>query len=171
MEDIITSSSDETEKSEEKENEIKLNNNKFEEKNKEELNKAKMNLAIPEIDIPKSIYESLIINLKYALTVLGMKNLIDGELPYDKLIISITNIFDFLIEYIESNEGNNEIIKNCLNTLLFGIKCKKNQYDKDNTELLLEEKCLELLFVKIYTDDDNKDLYSFHILTSSCIYS
>ena len=119
-----------------------------------------MFIAIPDIDVPKSIYESLIINLKYALISLGMKNLIEGELPYDKLIISITNIFDFLIEYIESTEGNNEIIKNCLKTLFFGIKCKKNEYDKSNMELLLEEKCIELLFVKINTDETNKELYS-----------
>ena len=88
-----------------------------------------------------------------------MKNLIEGELPYDKLIITITNIFDFLIEYIESNEANDEIIKNCFKNLFFGIKCKKNEYDKNNMELLLEQKCIDLLFVKIYTDENNKDQY------------
>ena len=157
-EEIITSSED-TEKSTSSQEQEKfgVNNQKHSEG---EITKAKMFIAIPDIDVPKSIYESLIINLKYALISLGMKNLIEGELPYDKLIISITNIFDFLIEYIESTEGNNEIIKHCLKILLFGIKCKKNEYDKSNMELLLEEKCIELLFVKINTYETNKELYS-----------
>ena len=155
-EDII-SSSDESEKS--TSNQENNNNNNINENNKEEFPKAKMILEIPDIDIQNSIYDSLIINLKYALTSVGMKNLIEGELPYDKLIITITNIFDFLIEYIESNEANDEIIKNCFKNLFFGIKCKKNEYDKNNMELLLEQKCIDLLFVKIYTDENNKDQY------------
>ena len=119
-EEILTSS-DESEKSTSSQEKEKNNNQNI----YNELTKEKMILKIPDINIPKSIYDSLIINLKYALISLGMKNVIEGELPYDKLIISITNIFDFLIEYIESNEGNNEIIKNSLKSLLFGIKSKK----------------------------------------------
>ena len=160
-EEIITSS-EESEKSTSSQEQEKnnINNINYQKNSKGELTKAKMYIEIPDLDVPITIYESLIINLKYALISLGMKNLVEGELPYDKLIISITNIFDFLIEYIESTEGNNEIIKNCLKTLLFGIKCKKNEYDKSNMELLLEEKCIELLFVKIQTDESNKELYS-----------
>ena len=152
----IISSSDETEKSTSNQD-INNTNENIEEKDK--FPQAKMMVQIPDIDISSSIYDSLIINLKYALTAVGMKNLIEGELPYDKLIITITNIFDFLIEYIESTEGNDEIIKNCLKNLFFGIKCKKNEYDKTNMELLLEVKCIDLLFVKIYTNENNKEQY------------
>ena len=160
-ENIITSS-DENELSgsneeKEKNDNIKSNDQSI---NKDELYKAKKILEIPNININNSIYESLIINLKYALNSLDMKNLIEGELPYDKLIISITNIFDFLIEYIESNEDNNEIIQIWLNIFLFGKKCNKNDYDKNNMELLMEEKCIELLFIKINEDDNEKKIYS-----------
>ena len=160
IEDIISSSEESEKISSNEENEINENNKNNELNNKEKIKKANLILEIPDINVPNTIYESLIINLKYALTSVGMKNLIEGELPYDKLIISITNIFDFLIEYIESNEDNDEIIKSFFKTLFFGVRCKKNQYDKNNMELLMEEKCIDLLFVKIYTDDTNKDQYS-----------
>ena len=87
--------------------------------------KPKLKVEIPKINISNTIYDSLITNLKYALSSLDMKSLIDGEMPYDKLIISVTNIFDFLIEYIESEGDNNEVIKNSFRNLLFGIKKKK----------------------------------------------
>ena len=156
--DMITSS-DESEQIEE---ETEKNDIKYKEANinKDEPFKAKLILEIPDINITSTIYRSLIINLKYALISLGLKNFIEGELPYDKLIISVTNIFDFLIEYIESNEEYNEIIEHNIKILLFGIKCKKNEYDKTNFELLLEEKCIDLLFIKINSDIEEKQLYT-----------
>ena len=49
----------------------------------------------------------------------------NGELPYDKLIIFVTNIIDFIIEYIDSTDYNNDIIRNNLRKLLLGSKIKK----------------------------------------------
>ena len=121
--------------------------------------KPKLKFEIPNINITSTIYDSLITNLKYALTSLDMESLIEGEMPYDKLIISITNIFDFLIEYIESEGENNKIIKNNFRNLLFGVKKKKNEFDKTNFDLLNEKKCIEVLFYKIKPGDNNTKTY------------
>ena len=146
------------------------NDKKVEDNNENELNdisklksnkiyRAKLRKEIPNIVVTNTIYDSLITNLKYALSSLDMKSLIDGEMPYDKLIISVTNIFDFLIEYIESEGENNEIIKNSFKNLLFGIKKKKNEFDKTNLDLLNEEKCINILFIKIEPEENSKKLY------------
>jgi hypothetical protein len=80
-------------------------------------------------------------------------------MPYDKLIISVTNIFDFLIEYIESEGENNEIIKNSFRNLLLGFKLKKNEFEKTNFDLLNEEKCINILFLKIEPEEKDNKLY------------
>ena len=121
--------------------------------------KSKLKIEIPNINVTNTIYDSIITNLKYALTSLDMKSLIEGEMPYDKLIISVTNIFDFLIEYIESEGDNNEKIKNSFRNLLFGIKKKKNEFDKTNIDLLNEEKCINVLFLKLEPEENDKKLY------------
>ena len=137
-------------------------------KNKK-IYRAKLKNGIPNINITKTIYDSLITNLKYALTSLDMESLIEGEMPYDKLIISVTNIFDFLIEYIESEEENNEVIKNSFKNLLFGIKKKKPEFDKTNIDLINEKKCIEVLFMKIEIDDENKDNKKLYLLRKKII--
>lgn len=49
-------------------------------------------------------------------------SLVEGELPYDKLIVLMTNIIDFLIEYKETSEEYNSIlIANVLNLFLVKI--------------------------------------------------
>ena len=121
--------------------------------------KTQSKIEIPNVEVKNTIYNSLIINLKYALSVLDVENLIEGEMPYDKLIITITNIFDFLIEYIESEGENNEIIKYSFRNLLFGKKIKKSEFDKTNFDILNEKQCLDILFVRIEPDDYNKKLY------------
>ena len=121
--------------------------------------KPKLKEGIPNINVTSTIYDSLITNLKYALTSLDMKSLIEIEMPYDKLIISVTNIFDFLIEYIESEGENNEIIKNSFRNLLFGFKLKKNEFEKTNFDLLNEEKCINILFLKIEPEEKDNKLY------------
>ena len=65
-------------------------------KTKNQNQKPKLKFEIPNINITSTIYDSLITNLKYALTSLDMESLIEGEMPYDKLIISITNIVIFV---------------------------------------------------------------------------
>ena len=84
-------------------------------------------IASQEIFIlKKTIYESIINNLKYALYKLDLDNMTDSELPYDKLIIVITNLIDFIIEYIDSTDENNDIIRMNLTKLLLGAKIKKD---------------------------------------------
>ena len=122
--------------------------------------KSKLKVVIPKINVTSTIYDSLITNLKYALISLDMQSYIEEEMPYDKLIISVTNIFDFLIEYIESEGENNEKIKNSFRNLLFGIKKKKNEFDKTNIDLLNEEKCINVLFLKLEPEENDKKLYS-----------
>ena len=80
-------------------------------------------------------------------------------MPYDKLIITITNIFDFLIEYIESEGQNNEIIKGSFRNLFFGKKIKINDFDKTNIDLLNEQQCINILFIKIEPEEHNNKLY------------
>ena len=121
--------------------------------------KTKLRLEIPNIAATNTIYDSLIISLKYALNSLDMENLIEGEMPYDKLMISITNIFDFLIEYIESEGENNEIIKNSFKNLLFGKKSNKPNFEKTNLDLLNEKPFIDSLFTRIEPSDNGKKLY------------
>ena len=147
----------ENEKQEEENDENELNDlSQLKNKN---IYRPKLKEEIPNIEITNTIYDSLILNLKYALSSLDMKSLIDGEMPYDKLIISVNNIFDFLIEYIESEGENNEIIKNSFKNLLFGIKKKKNEFEKTNLDLLNEEKSINVLFLKIEPEENSKRLY------------
>ena len=121
--------------------------------------KTRKKMEIPNVKVTSTIYRSLIINLKYALNSLDMQNLIEGEMPYDKLIITITNIFDFLIEYIESEGQNNDIIRDSFIYLFFGKKIKKeDDFYKDNIELH-EQQCINILFIKIEPDEHNNKLY------------
>ena len=121
--------------------------------------KTKLKLEIPNINATNTIYDSLIISLKYALNSLDMENLIEGEMPYDKLMISIYNIFDFLIEYIESEGENNEIIKNSFKNLLFGKKSNKASFEKTNLDLLNEKSFIDSLFTRIENHQNGKKLY------------
>ena len=82
------------------------------------------------IELKKTIYESIINNLKFCLYKLDLDNFTDSELPYDKLIIFITNAIDFIIEYILSTDDNNDIIRINLKKLLLGIKPKKDKKKK-----------------------------------------
>ena len=113
------------------------------------------------IPLKKTIYESMINNLKYALYNLDLDNMTEGELPYDKLIIFITNIIDFLIEYIASTDDNNDIIRINLRKLLLGTKFKKEKEYK-----MIEEKqkiksypYLNCFFNKIKPEINNSDSY------------
>lgn len=90
-----------------------FNNNKFnkfidkyeEEKNESENLNYKRKYS-ENSQSRKALYSSIIDNLKYALYKLDLENIIDSELPYDKLIILISNYIDFIIEYISSTDEN-----------------------------------------------------------------
>ena len=158
-------------------NNIEYNNNKLKEKFEEEKNgneslnykrkylfKENEDLQSSSEIIKKTIYISLINNLKYALYKLDLENIIDSELPYDKLIIFITNVIDFIIEYISSTEENNVIIKLSLKKLFLGSKkksLKKLGHNNDEAFFVKNSKYLNLLFSKLRNQESND--YNFAI--------
>ena len=119
--------------------------------------------TIPHIAIHKTLYESVIYNLKRVFFLLDMDNLVDSEMPYDKLVILTTNFIDFLIEYIETTEDKEDIIKNNMLNLLFGPQVKKKpkeieDIDGENNFKDKEE--------DIYSAIDNKgviDIYTMKL--------
>ena len=113
--------------------------------------------------LKKTIYESIINNLKFVLYKLDLDNMTEGELPYDKLIIFLTNIIDFIIEYIASTDDNNDIIRINLKKLLLGTKFKKTSKREPR---IIEEKqkvksypYLNCFFTKIKPENNNTDSY------------
>ncbi len=119
------------------ENNINTINRDSMEKYEEEKNQNEINNNLYDIDNDnsrklKTVYASIINNLKYALYKLDLDNLIDCELPYDKLIIFISNAIDFIIEYIVSTDNNNLIIELCFKLFFFGVKIKNiEEYKKE----------------------------------------
>ncbi len=111
--------------------------------------------------LKKTIYESIINNLKYALYKLDLDNMTDSELPYDKLIILITNIIDFIIEYIDSTDDNNDIIRTNLGRLLLGTKIKKG-YDlrtMDEKQIIKFSPYINNFFTKNKPNSTHKNKY------------
>ena len=107
---------------------------------------------VPDVEITQTIYESVIINLKRALFLLDLDNVVDCEMPYDKLIILITNLIDFLIEYIETEDDKKEIIHNNMSKLLFSSKNinKMSPYD-----MIDNKSCVDIIFMKIEPKDQS----------------
>lgn len=92
-----------------------------------------------------------------------MDNLVDSEMPYDKLVILTTNFIDFLIEYIETTEDKEDIIKNNMLNLLFGpqVKKKPKEIEDIDGENNFKEKEED-----IYSAIDNKgviDIYTMKL--------
>ena len=96
-------------------------------------------------------------NISYAYPVLGNGADVAGdfkisaEMPFDKLIVLTTNIIDFLIEYIDSNEENEEFIIEGMSLLFFGLKIGKedSHYDKFSKKGL-KSKFQSFLFILKY---------------------
>ena len=68
----------------------------------------------------ESIFQLLSINLKKCFYLVHVGAKIEGELPYDKLMVLMTNIIDFLIEYKETTVDNNSILVSNIIDLFFG---------------------------------------------------
>ena len=109
----------------------------------------------------KSIYASIINNLNYALYNLDLENLLDSELPYDKLIILVSNCIDFIIEYIDSTSKYNDNIKKCLSYLLLNDKILKSlmKTRSKNAEVIIKKNkpYLKLFFSMIRKEETNND--------------
>ena len=108
---------------------------------------------VPDVEINRTIYESVILNLKRALFLLDLDNVIDSEMPYDKLIILITNLLDFLIEYIETEDDKKEIIHKNMSHLFFGSKHSniESQYN-----MMDYKSCVDIIFMKIKETQNDK---------------
>ena len=147
--------------SENEDNEENISN-----KNNEELklieNLLVLKTPVPDVEITRTIYESVIINLKRALFLLDLDNVIDSEMPYDKLIILITNLIDFLIEYIETEEDNKKIVHSGMSQLCFGSKeeIKDNNNNLESPYNLIDNKsCIDIIFMRINEEQNNNKLY------------
>jgi hypothetical protein len=127
------------------------------------MNTLNSNMTAQIFYLKKTIYESIINNLKYALYKLDLDNSTDSELPYDKLIIFITNIIDFIIEYIDSTDYNNDIIRNNLRKLLLGTKIKKmgkkGQKLIDEKQLIKSYSYLNCFFTRTNSNISNPNIY------------
>ena len=148
------------------ENEEKISSEEEDEKNKKSSGKQKnsknfeeflvLDNSIPDVEISRTIYESVIINLKRCLFLLDLDNAVDCEMPYDKLIILITNLLDFLIEYIETEDDKKEIIYTNMNELFFGSKTN----NKENPYNVIDSKAgVDIIFMKIKEEEKNNKLY------------
>ena len=129
----------------------------IEEENEEKLinDLLMIKTPVPDTEITRTIYESVIINLKRALFLLDLNNVVDCEMPYDKLIILITNLIDFLIEYIETEDDKKKIIHMGMSQLCFGIKEKsKNKESFYNS--IDNKSCIDIIFMRINEEQNNK---------------
>ena len=129
----------------------------IEEENEEKLinDLLMIKTPVPDTEITRTIYESVIINLKRALFLLDLNNVVDCEMPYDKLIILITNLIDFLIEYIETEDDKKKIIHMGMSQLFFGIK--ENSKNKESFYNSIDNKsCIDIIFMRINEEQNNK---------------
>ena len=113
--------------------------------------------AIPDFKVNKTIYESIICNLKRSFFFLGMDNLVDGEVAYDKLIILTKNCVQFLIEYVDSFDDNIEIIDNNMKNLFLGSKIEG---EKNAFEILDYKPLLNVIFLKLKPNKNDEKTYS-----------
>ena len=80
-----------------------------------------------------SIFENVIISLKQTLILIFQNNNIEVELPQDKLIVLMSNLIDFIIEFIVTKQKFFPIIEKNISLLFFDekkligeIMCKEN---------------------------------------------
>ena len=110
----------------------------------------------------ETIFQLLAGSLKKCFYLVQVGAKIEGELPYDKLIVLMTNIIDFLIEFKETTEENNSTLVTNVLDLFFG----ENANNTDNYYQTLNRKGLikEALSAKVTTDnkDDDDDEIAFY---------
>ena len=100
----------------------------------------------------ESIYELLSLNLKKCFYLVHVGSKIEGELPYDKLIVLMTNIIDFLIEYKETTQDNNSVLVSNILDLFFG----QNSNDNENYFQNLNKKGILKEALMAYISTENK---------------
>lgn len=112
----------------------------------------------------ETIFQLLIGSLKKCFFLVQVGAKIEGELPYDKLIVIMTNIVDFLIEFKETTEENNSILVSNVLDLFFG----ENIYNNGNYYQLLNRKGVlkEALSVNISSGNKNDEEIVFYNTSS-----
>ena len=102
----------------------------------------------------ESIFSLLSLNLKKCFFLVHVGDKIEGELPYDKLIVLMTNIIDFLIEYKETTEENNSLLVSNILDLFFG---QNDNEDKDNYFQNLNKKGILKEALSAHISEDKND--------------
>ena len=108
----------------------------------------------------ETIFQLLTGSLKKCFFLVQVGARIEGELPYDKLIVLMTNIIDFLIEFKETTEENNSTLVSNVLELFFG----DNTYNGDNYYQSLNRKGVlkEALTTNISSGNKNEDEIVFY---------
>ena len=108
----------------------------------------------------ETIFQLLAGSLKKCFFLVQVGARIEGELPYDKLIVLMTNIIDFLIEFKETTEENNSTLVSNVLELFFG----DNTYNGDNYYQSLNRKGVlkEALTTNISSGNKNEDEIVFY---------
>ena len=113
--------------------------------------KGKKKTSPNTININRTIYETVIINLMRIYHLMDLTNPIEAELPFDKLCVLTSNLIDFVIEYIHTKNELNEVVDQNIVKLIFGtgklINYKENPYE------YLDNKGVKSIFVLNLEDD------------------
>ena len=89
----------------------------------------------------ETIFQLLAGSLKKCFYLVHVGEQVEGELPYDKLIVLMTNIIDFLIEFKETTEDNNSTLVATVLELFFGDNTfnSESYYQSLNRKGVLKE--------------------------------
>ena len=112
----------------------------------------------------ETIFQLLAGSLKRCFYLVHVGAQIEGELPYDKLIVLMTNIIDFLIEFKETTEDNNSTLVANVLDLFFGDSAfsSESYYQSLNRKGVLKE----VLSANMSTGNKNEDEIVFYNTTS-----
>ena len=106
----------------------------------------------PENKNEKPIFEHVIISLKQTLIFLFQSQDIEVELPYDKLIVVMTNLIDFIIEFLVTKKKFSFILENQINNLFFGEPKMMDLLNfKSNQNLKMRTKIITFCKIKLFT--------------------
>ena len=106
----------------------------------------------------ESIFQLLALNLKRCFFLVHIGAKIEGELPYDKLIVLMTNIIDFLIEFKETTKDNNSLLVSNILDVFFGQSEMNND---DNYFQNLNKKGVLRDALSAYISTENKSNEGF----------
>ena len=108
----------------------------------------------------ETIFHLLSGSLKKCFFLVQVGARLEGESPYDKLIVLMTNIIDFLIEFKETTEENNSTLVSNVLDLFFGepVRDYENHYQYLNRKGVLKES----LSVNMSSPLKNDEEYPFY---------